>query len=63
MDKQLIKTVVKMRKLQKEYFKTRSSLTLQAAKQAEKDVDQMLAKHIGDSDNNQGNLFQQKGGQ
>lgn len=36
--------VVKMRQLQKEYFRTRSSLTLAASKKQEKHIDDEIAR-------------------
>lgn len=38
-NKQFFDAVVTMRRLQKEYFRTRSSLTLQASKKQEKLID------------------------
>lgn len=40
--KEFIALVIKMRMLQKEYFKTRSSIVLSACKKAENDVDKFL---------------------
>lgn len=48
--------VRQMRKLQKEYFKTRSTFVLEECKKAEKEVDRMLARSIEDLD--QLDLFQ-----
>ena len=42
----LIEKVIKMRDLQKRYFKHRDPLTLQACKAAEREVDAELQKHV-----------------
>lgn len=42
--KQFFDAVVKMRHLQKEYFKTRSSITLQASKKQEKLIDDEISR-------------------
>jgi hypothetical protein len=41
-----IEKVIKMRDLQKKYFKYRDPLTLQSCKVAERDVDAELQKHV-----------------
>lgn len=43
--KNLIEKVALMRRLQKQYFKQRDPLTLQAAKKAEREVDSMLSQY------------------
>ncbi len=57
-NKEFIEKVALMRKLQKEYFKLRSSLTLWAAKKAEIEVDTMILKLSKNVGNKQGNLFE-----
>lgn len=42
--KQFFESVVKMRQLQKEYFRTRSSITLQASKKQEKLIDDEISR-------------------
>lgn len=42
--KQFFEAVVKMRQLQKEYFRTRSSITLQASKKQEKLIDDEISR-------------------
>lgn len=43
-NKQFFDAVVIMRRLQKEYFRTRSSLTLQASKKQEKVIDDEITR-------------------
>ena len=42
--KQFFEAVVKLRQLQKEYFRTRSSITLQASKRQEKVIDDEISR-------------------
>ncbi|WP_293666490.1 hypothetical protein [uncultured Parabacteroides sp.] len=42
--KQFFEAVVKLRQLQKEYFRTRSSITLQASKRQEKLIDDEISR-------------------
>ena len=42
--KQFFEAVVKMRQLQKEYFRTRLSITLQASKKQEKLIDDEISR-------------------
>ena len=54
--------VVQMRRMQKEYFKTRSSIALQKSKQLEKEVDDEIAPVEGilgrsEKQPHQGNIF------
>ena len=53
---EFVSAVEEMRRLQKEYFKYRSSGTLQEAKQAERKVDQMLADFRKNKTQEQGRL-------
>lgn len=46
-----------MRRLQKQYFKQRYSLTLSACKKAEKEVDDLLQKYT-EKENQSTNLFE-----
>jgi hypothetical protein len=62
---ELIQKVAKMRELQTRYFKERDPLTLRAAKQAEREVDALIAGYgldpqhrvISHSDATQPSLF------
>lgn len=42
--KQFFEAVVKLRQLQKEYFRTRSSITLQTSKRQEKLIDDEISR-------------------
>lgn len=53
---EFISAVEEMRRLQKEYFKYRSSGVLQEAKQAERKVDQMIADFRKGKTQEQGRL-------
>lgn len=44
--KQFFEEVVKLRKLQKDYFKTRSSMTLNASKKQEKLIDEEIERAL-----------------
>ena len=48
MGSSFVEKVAKMRTLQNEYARTRSSLTLKAAKKAEKEVDEALTLRFAD---------------
>lgn len=52
-----IETVEKMRKSQKEYFRTRSGIALSESKKLEKEVDGLLAETVVPSRINQPKLF------
>lgn len=56
--KQFFEAVENMRRLQKEYFRTRSSLALQAAKKQEKVIDEEIARvnNLLEKRNEQGQL-------
>lgn len=54
--------VVQMRRMQKEYFKTRSSIALQKSKQLEKEIDDEITRVEGilgrsETQPYQGNIF------
>lgn len=54
--------VVQMRRMQKEYFKSRSSIALQKSKQLEKEIDDEIARVEGilgrsEARPHQGNIF------
>lgn len=54
--------VVQMRRMQKEYFKTRSSMSLQRSKQLEKEIDDEIKRvedilKLSESEYRQGNIF------
>lgn len=54
--------VVQMRRMQKDYFKTRSSMSLQRSKQLEKEIDDEIKRvedilKLSESEYRQGNIF------
>ena len=53
---EFLSAVEEMRNLQKEYFKTRSSIILKAAKEAERKVDKMIADFRNEKPQEQGKL-------
>lgn len=53
---EFVKAVEEMRRLQREYFRTRQSGVLQDAKQAERKVDQMIADFRKGKTQEQGRL-------
>lgn len=57
--KEFYEKVVKMREAQKNYFKTRSSMTLQLCKKLEKEIDNEIARvdQITNKPNPQSSLF------
>ena len=57
MTQDFVNKVAEMRRLQKEYFKTRHPLVLREAKVIEKQVDQELEKLVIKQPDQQGKLF------
>ena len=57
MTQDFVNKVAEMRRLQKEYFKTRYPLVLREAKALEKQVDQELEKLVIKQPDQQGKLF------
>lgn len=60
--KEFYDKVVQMRRMQKEYFKTRSSMALQRSKQLEKEIDDEITRVEGilgrsEPQHRQGNIF------
>ena len=57
MNKQFVQQVAEMRRLQKEYFKTRHPLVLREAKVIENAIDKQLETMVEPQQNPQGKLF------
>lgn len=47
MDKAFVEKVANMRRLQKDYFRYRDHMTLQASKKAEREVDGLVSDYLG----------------